>query len=185
MGMKFGLLLAACALAWAQENVLTRPAENAPATMNRMIGRIVLQDGSKPPFPPSVSGSCGVAMSGWSSFTVAAPWTDHAEQHACWVLVSLAGYRSVRGPVEDDMVVVLKRLGESEGSTVSLTVLKAPEKARKAYGKGGQAVWKKDWAAAQKWYEDAVALYPEYATAWDELGLALERQGKREEASAA
>jgi hypothetical protein len=46
--------------------------------------------------------------------------------------VMLAGYRSFSGTVRDGMVITLHRLSEQEGSTVSITTLRAPDNARKA-----------------------------------------------------
>jgi tetratricopeptide (TPR) repeat protein len=190
MAMKFGLVFAVVAGTLAQAQIENTPAQDAPRPYVRMTGRIVLQDGSVAPAPPRViSRDCPIDMQGWSSFTIAYPASmdvnSAAHLESCWIEVSLPGYRSVRTQVHDGIVVVLKRLGEDEGSTVSLSVLKAPEKARKVYEKGGQEVYRKKWPQAQANFEEAVRIYPEYASAWDELGLVLEKQNKRDEAAEA
>ncbi len=99
--------------------------------------------------------------------------------------IMLPGYRSFSGTVQDQQVIVLARLGEHEGSTVSVTSLSAPEKARKAYEHGEVALARQKYAEAQKHFEQATGSYPEYAMAWSELGTALERQGQMSAAAEA
>jgi hypothetical protein len=43
----------------------------------------------------------------------------------------------------------------------------------------------RDWAAAEKWLKTTVEACPPHSGAWDELGLALEMQGRAAEARAA
>jgi tetratricopeptide (TPR) repeat protein len=81
---------------------------------------------------------------------------------------------------------VLKHSGVlREGSTVTASSLNAPEPAKKAFGKGVNAMDDEKWPAAQKNFEKAVEIYPEYAMAWSDLGEALRRQSKPTEARAA
>jgi tetratricopeptide (TPR) repeat protein len=79
----------------------------------------------------------------------------------------------------------LKRVGTHEGSTVSVTALNAPEPAKKAYGKGVAAMTDEKWAAAQKNFEKAVEIDPDYAAAWSDLGQVLRAQAKPAEARTA
>src|SRR6202453_4855225 len=72
-----------------------------------------------------------------------------------------------------------------EGSTVSATALNAPEPARKAYGKGANAMTEEKWPAAQKNFEKAVEIDPDYAQAWSDLGEVLVKQSKPTEARTA
>ena len=58
-------------------------------------------------------------------------------------------------------------------------------RARKAYGKGVNAMNDEKWAAAQKNLEKAVEIDPNYAQAWSDLGEVLERQSMPTEARAA
>jgi len=74
--------------------------------------------------------------------------------------------------------IILKRLGNVEGTTISMTSLAAPKDAKKAYDKGREALRKKKWDEARAQLEKAVAAYPKYATAWYELGTVYE-QGKQ------
>src|SRR5271165_3054217 len=99
--------------------------------------------------------------------------------------VMVPGYRSFSGTAQDQQVIVLARLGEHEGSTVSVTALSAPEKARKAYEHAESALSRQKYAESQKHFEQATSVYPAYAMAWSELGTALERQGQLDEAAEA
>jgi len=99
-------------------------------------------------------------------------------EHAgsCLLLkVMVPGYQSFSGVVHDGKTIPLKRLGEHEGSSVSITSLRTPAKARKAYERGESAILKHKWPDARKYLDEAVALYPEYAMAWSELGLVREQ----------
>ena len=78
--------------------------------------------------------------------------------------------------------IVLHRIGEVEGFTISATSAGAPSKARKDYEKGLSLEKKKDWAGAQQRFQAAVDLYPKYAVAWVKLGLMQLQQGHEEEA---
>jgi tetratricopeptide (TPR) repeat protein len=108
-----------------------------------------------------------------------------ATADVCSVTIRLNGYRTTEATFRNDAVIVLKRIGDNEGSMVSMTALKAPEEAQKAYGKGVVALTNKKWPAAQKNFERAVEIYPEYAAAWSDLGQVLRAQSKPEEARTA
>ena len=105
---------------------------------------------------------------------------DMKTADVCSVTIRLKGYRTTQATLRNDAVIVLKRLGDNEGSMVSMTALKAPEEARKVYGKGVVAMTDEKWAAAQKHFERAVEIYPEYAGAWSDLGEVLHKQSKPE-----
>jgi tetratricopeptide (TPR) repeat protein len=104
----------------------------------------------------------------------------------CPVTISLPGYRKVNATLRNGTVIVLKRLGgDHEGSTVSLSAMRAPEDAKKAYGKGLEAAGSRKWAKAQAELEKAVAIYPDYAAAWSGLGEIYLQQNKATEARTA
>jgi tetratricopeptide (TPR) repeat protein len=103
----------------------------------------------------------------------------------CSVTIRLKGYRTVQVSLRNHGTIVLKRIGLHEGSTVSETALKAPEPAKKAYGKGVEAMTDEKWSSAQKNFEKAVEIDPDYAAAWSGLGLVLKEQSKAMEARAA
>jgi tetratricopeptide (TPR) repeat protein len=110
---------------------------------------------------------------------------DPATADACSVTIRLKGYRPAQVTLRNDATIVLKRAGLHEGSTVSATALNAPEPAKKAYGKGVNAMNDEKWAAAQKNLEKAVEIDPDYAQAWSDLGEVLQKQSKAKEARAA
>jgi tetratricopeptide (TPR) repeat protein len=103
----------------------------------------------------------------------------------CPVIVRLAGYQTTSGTLRQGATIVLKRVGDHEGSTISMASLNAPKDAKKAYDKGASAMSEQKWAAAQKDFEKAVAIYPEYSQAWSDLGLVLNEQAQQTEAAAA
>ncbi len=110
---------------------------------------------------------------------------DPSTADACTVTIRLKGYQAAEVTLRNDATIVLKRVGLHEGSTVTASALKAPELARKAYGKGVNAMTDEKWAAAQKNFEKAVEIYPDYAQAWSDLGEVLRKQSKPTEARTA
>jgi tetratricopeptide (TPR) repeat protein len=104
---------------------------------------------------------------------------------SCPVTIRLAGYHSVTTSLHQGAVIVLKRLGDHEGSSVSITSVNAPKDARKAYENGVAAMSRKKWDAAQTDFERAVGIYPQYAPAWSDLGEVLVVEGKPQDARTA
>ena len=108
----------------------------------------------------------------------------------CELRAQLTGYRSnavqlaQRRSMDDPDVgtIFLHRMGQDEGSIVSMTSMMAPKDAKKAFEKGMDALKKKKTEEAQKEFEKAVAAYPKYAEAWYRLG-ALQLSEKNSEAA--
>jgi tetratricopeptide (TPR) repeat protein len=111
----------------------------------------------------------------------------------CELRASLAGFRSssVLISTEDlgsgvGMVkvgtIVLERMGEAQGATVSATSLSAPKDAKKAYDKGHRAVENNKLPEAQQELEKAVQLHPQYAAAWLDLGWVYAQQNALDKA---
>jgi Tfp pilus assembly protein PilF len=73
--------------------------------------------------------------------------------------------------------LVLKRMGDARGSTISVTSMAAPKEAMRAYEKA-QRVKQEKPAEAEKELNKAVQLYPQFAAAWTLLGD-LHRQHER------
>ncbi len=89
-------------------------------------------------------------------------------------LISLAGKRYMGD--SDVGTIILHRLANVEGLTVSATSALAPKDAKKAYEHGMEAVKKSKPDDAQKDFEKAVEVYPKYATAWFELGRVYQQR---------
>lgn len=83
-------------------------------------------------------------------------------------MIDLSNRRALDNP--DVGVIVLHRLGNVQGTAVSITTALAPKKARKAYEKGMQLAAKGKLEDAEKRLQEAVGEYPKYALALYELG---------------
>lgn len=94
--------------------------------------------------------------------------------------VSLSGRRTLDNP--DVGTIILHRLSNVEGSSISVTTLQAPKDARKAYDKARDALRKDKTADAQKDLEKATTLYPQFAAAWYDLGVLQEKNNNAAEA---
>ncbi len=66
--------------------------------------------------------------------------------------------------------LVLHRMGQVEGMTISASSAMAPKDAQKAYEKGLQKASKEKWEEAEQLFSKAVEIYPKYAAAWYDLG---------------
>ena len=109
----------------------------------------------------------------------------------CELQASAAGFRSsVISLVERDTfgrnvdvgVIVVQRSTRVEGTTVSAIPYKAPKNARIAYEKGLQAERNGKLADARKYFEKAVAIYPDSSNAWFQLGGVLQQQNEKDAA---
>jgi tetratricopeptide (TPR) repeat protein len=94
--------------------------------------------------------------------------------------VNLATRQAFDNP--DLGTILLHRIAQTEGTTVSATTLAAPKNARKAYQKGLDLARKKKLDEAQASLQQAVDAYPKYADAWFELGRLQALQGQFEPA---
>ena len=110
---------------------------------------------------------------------------DPATADVCSVTIRLKGYQTAQVTLRNNVTVVLKHMGLHEGSTVSASALNVPELAKKAFGKGENAFNDEKWAAAEKNFEKAVEIDPNYAQAWSHLGEVLLKESKSAEARAA
>lgn len=85
--------------------------------------------------------------------------------------------------------IALHRKGQSPNATdkkpISASRLKVPKNAEKAFDKANVSLAKGDLDAARTEYETAVRLYPDYDQAYNNLGVALMKQGKRSAGKAA
>lgn len=100
------------------------------------------------------------------------PWVldETMVPDGCRVTIRLKGYRTADATLTEGSTFTLKRTGDSEGSTVSLTSLGATKEARKAYDRGLTAATRQKYEEAAKAFQAAVDVYPQYAQAWSDLG---------------
>lgn len=102
----------------------------------------------------------------------------------CELLATLPGFRSDhvdlynRRSMDNPEVgtIVLHRLANVEGLTISITTSLAPKDARKAFEKGRNAGKKEKWDDAEVEFQKAVDQYPKFAAAWYELGFAQQKK---------
>ena len=92
----------------------------------------------------------------------------------CELRASLPGFVSSLVPmrVEGDAslvevgTIVLKKMGNVEGSVVSVTTMAVPKDAREAFDRGRKEGTEKKFDEAVKDLNKAVTIYPQYAAAW-------------------
>jgi len=170
----------------------------ASASAQTFHAQIVTEDGSPLPTSPQIIPSLSQTLTqecaivnifgnGSVQYLVnyrSRPY-DPSTADMCDVTIRLKGFQTAQVTLRNDTTVVLKHIGLHEGSTVSATALKAPEPARKAFGKGVNAMDDQKWASAQKNFEKALDIYPDYAQAWSDLGEVLRHESKPTEARAA
>jgi tetratricopeptide (TPR) repeat protein len=96
-------------------------------------------------------------------------------------VIALDGHRAFYENY-DVGTIVLHRIGDVDGPSVSATSSKAPSDATRAFEKGLEALGKGKTSDAEKDFEKAVSLYPQYAEAWLDLGK-LRLQRKAEDAA--
>jgi Tetratricopeptide repeat len=95
-------------------------------------------------------------------------------------VISLNNVRYMDNP--DIGTIVLHRLANVDGLTISVNSALAPKDAHKAYERGVAAASKRNAEEAQKNFEKAVELYPKYSEAWLNLGWIHEQRDHIEEA---
>src|ERR1700676_5043736 len=108
----------------------------------------------------------------------------------CDLRASLAGFRSdvmhldARHGLDNPEAgtIVLHRLDNVEGLTISATSAFAPKDAKKAFEKAQNFERQQKWGAADKEFRKAVDIYPKYAVAWYQLGLVQEQEKNPEAA---
>ncbi|HEV8038757.1 MAG TPA: tetratricopeptide repeat protein [Bryobacteraceae bacterium] len=152
---------------------------------NRLAGMAVADasENASPSF-----GSVGGGGSSPSTYSNTAPGTTGASSSrsnrdvmGCDLQASLPGFRSDvlhLGESRDDFNVgtlILHRLANVDGTTISVTSALAPKEAKKAMERAQNFVKKEKWDQAQKELRKAVEIYPKYAVAWAELGRVEER----------
>ncbi|HEY3936607.1 MAG TPA: tetratricopeptide repeat protein [Bryobacteraceae bacterium] len=110
---------------------------------------------------------------------------------SCELRAAYPGYRSDTIPLgehralDDPNVgtIILHRLVNVKGSTISLTTAEAPKSAQKNYQKGLQLAQKGKFDEAEKHFVLATEAYPKFAEAWFALGQTQQRNDQASEAS--
>ena len=108
-----------------------------------------------------------------------------------YVEVSGAGIETVESPIfsvgqtSQAIEVAVKRTQQSGASfnsspTVSVTDLNIPDKARKEFEKASALIAKKDWEKALEHLDRAVAIFPQFADAYNNLAVVYARLGQRD-----
>ena len=108
----------------------------------------------------------------------------------CDLRAQLPGYRStiarvkeVLQPGQNDVgIIVVYPLERVKGTTVSVSSLMAPKKAKKGLEQARKALKKNRFEEAEARLKSAVEVYPEYGEAWYELGQLYKQQYRDEEA---
>lgn len=141
--------------------------------------RFMMEDGTQPPkeMVAKARGGCVVQTQFSSGILLLQPPVIPTDE-PCLIGLSAPGIRSWNGGFREDGLILLRRLGPAEGSTISMRVLSAPAEAKRAYAKGEEALLKKKLPEAEKQFEAALRSYPEHAAAWSELGRLFEMRGE-------
>ncbi len=174
------------------------PRLNNPRTPARNLfitGQVFIEDGATVSSPITVVGGChgatqvlgytdlkghfGIDVKPGNSVEDATSPNARGSP-VCEVSARLDGYRSNTIDVSqrngldnsDIGTILLHRIGDQEGRTVSLTSLQAPGNAKRAFDKGMALARKNRFDEAARQFQKAVALYPRYADAWCRLGHA-------------
>jgi hypothetical protein len=172
------------------------PRMNSTRSASRstfITGLVFIEDGAAVSSPIAIVGGCrgsmqvlgytdmklhfGIDIRSGSSVEDATSGNSRGSA-VCEVAARLEGYRSStvdlsqHGSLDtpDIGTILLHRISDQEGSTVSMTSLQAPKKAHGEFDKGMAADRKRRLDDAARHFEKAVAIYPKYADAWYRLG---------------
>jgi tetratricopeptide (TPR) repeat protein len=156
----------------------TDPKGTFGVDLNNKMNRTMYADASDTSSAYNPSGGTSSNSSGFGG----SQGTFSGQYMGCDVQAQLAGFRSdiihldARRSLDNPEIgtIILHRLGNVEGLTISATSQMAPKDAKKAYEKGFTAVQKNKSDEAEKEFQKAVAIYPKFAAAWFQLGLTQE-----------
>src|SRR5205085_2991913 len=96
--------------------------------------------------------------------------------------LDLSTHRSMDSP--DVGSIVLERMEKVQGTTLSAVSAKAPKEAKKAFERGLALEKKGKNVEAEQEFQKAIALYPQHAAAWDQIGVLQLKQDKFDDARA-
>ena len=155
-------------------------------------GDFSMQIGSK--FDSFVDASGGPASQEGEGRKVSTGGISLHDLAGCELRTSAAGFRpssislvdlTPSASTVDVGSIVVQRVTKIKGTTLSAIPYKAPPNARKAYEKGFEAAKNGKLDEARKFFEQAVAIYPGYASAWFQLGAVFEKEDQKDSARAA
>jgi tetratricopeptide (TPR) repeat protein len=149
-------------------------------------GRDVFQNSGNRGPTQGMGSDYGVSTPGGGPSTV----TTRPELLGCELRASLPGYRSSSVILRADGnswdfnvgTILLSRLENVKGSTISTTTMAAPAAARRAFEKGEKALAGKKLDESEKELRRAVEIYPAFAKAWAMLGDVHRQQNKLQDA---
>jgi len=156
-------------------------------------GQFQIQLGANVGFQDASEGDQSAAPSNPARGTIRSGNRRLADLNSCEFRGVLAGFQSSSAAlryVGDDFqvdvgTIVLKRMGDVKGLTVSLTTMSAPKDARKAFEKAHKAAQENKPEEEEKELDKAVSLYPQFAAAWSMLGDLRKEHSQLEEARTA
>jgi tetratricopeptide (TPR) repeat protein len=145
-------------------------------------------DASDTPAGPFSNSGAQFGASG-SSFGTPSSFGLNNQSNPLWnceLRAAFPGYRSdeidlsTRHSLDNPDIgtLVLHKLVNVKGSTISVTSELAPKPAQKDYEKGLRALQNGKMDEAEKRFQQATDLYPQYALAWFALGDIQQREGK-------
>jgi tetratricopeptide (TPR) repeat protein len=167
---------------------------NFSIDLNNRAAMMTFADSSEDPQPSRTGGPMGSSNSGFSNTVASASGVAPSQTitdrdlMSCDLQATLPGFRSDvlhltnRKSLDDPNVgtLIMHRLANVEGTTISLTSAMAPKDARKAMERAQNFARKEKWDQSQKEIQKAVEIYPKYAVAWSELGGLQERANDSE-----
>ena len=159
----------------------TGPKGSFSADLNNRMNSAMFADASQPyggGFDDMNRGSGTTSSQGRGAFGMGGNGLTERDLMGCDLQAYLPGFRSdvehlaSRHSMDNPDIgtLVLRRMANVEGLTISMTSALAPKDAKKAFEKARNEEKKQKWANAQGELEKAVSMYPKYAAAWHELG---------------
>lgn len=165
---------------------------NAKGSFNIELGRNanMFMDASQGSFDGTMSGASQGSFGGLNGANGPNQGISERDLFGCELRAQLPGFRSDvvtlanrRAFDNPDLgIILMHRMGNVQGLTVSATTAAAPKEAQKAFEKGRKAFDKQKYDDAQRELAKAVEIYPKYAVAWSALGRTYEARKEYEEA---
>ena len=155
-------------------------------------GEFTMQMGSR--FDSFLDASAGPALQPGVANKASRDGIPRHDLMNCELRASAGGFRSnsislvdltPSGSDIDVGAIVVERATKIKSMTLNATPYKAPSNARKAYEKGLEAERKGKLAEARNYFEQALEIYPKYASAWFQLGTVFEKVNQKDSARAA